>query len=142
MVGILFIARYYFKGIPTFSWCYPFHYAPLVSDLYTYCKDSDLKFEFNIDRPLSMYESLLGIFPPSSFHLLPSSVREGLKNKLLMDVDFLEDFEVDLDGCQQEYEGKCILPIVGYDKLKYLFSMVKLTQDEERKNSIGNIYKF
>lgn len=142
MVGILFIARYYFKGIPTFSWCYPFHYAPLVSDLYTYCKDSDLKFEFNIDRPLSMYESLLGIFPPSSFHLLPSSVREGLKNKLLMDVDFLEDFEVDLDGCQQEYEGKCILPIVGYDKLKYLFSMVKLTQEEERKNSIGNIYKF
>lgn len=142
MIGILFIARYYFKGIPTFSWCYPFHYAPLISDLYTYCKDSDLKFEFNIDRPLSMYESLLGIFPPSSFHLLPSSIRDCLKNKLLMDVDFLEDFEVDLDGCQQEYEGKCILPIVGYDKLKYLFSMVKLTQEEERKNSIGNIYKF
>lgn len=142
MIGILFIARYYFKGIPTFSWCYPFHYAPLVSDLYTYCKDSDLKFEFNIDRPLSMYESLLGIFPPSSFHLLPSSVREGLKGKLLMDVDFLEDFEVDLDGCQQEYEGKCILPLVGYDKLKYLFSMVKLTEEEQRKNSIGNVYKF
>jgi 5'-3' exoribonuclease 2 len=142
MIGILFIARYYFKGIPTFSWCYPFHYAPLVSDLYTYCKDSDLKFEFNIDRPLSMYESLLGIFPPSSFHLLPSSVREGLKGKLLMDVDFLEEFDVDLDGCQQEYEGKCILPLVGYDKLKYLFSMVKLTEEEKRKNSIGNIYKF
>ncbi len=142
MLGILFIARYYFKGIPTFSWCYPFHYAPLVSDLYAYCKDADLNFNFNIDRPLSMYESLLGILPPSSFHLLPRSVREGLKDKLLMDVDFLEDFEVDLDGCQQEYEGKCILPNVGYDKLKYLFGMVKLSEEETKKNTIGTIYKF
>ena len=142
MLGILFISRYYFKGIPTFSWCYPFHYAPLVSDLYAYCKDADLKFDFNIDRPLSMYESLLGILPPSSFHLLPNSVREGLRDRLLMDVDFLEEFEVDLDGCQQEYEGKCILPIVGYDKLKKLFNMIELNEDEKRKNNIGNIYKF
>jgi len=142
MLGILFIARYYFKGIPTFSWCYPFHYAPLVSDLYTYCKDADLNFNFNVDRPLSMYESLLGILPPSSFHLLPHSVREGLRDKLLMDIDFLEEFEVDLDGCQQEYEAKCILPIVGYDKLKYLFSMVELTEEENKKNTIGSIYKF
>jgi len=142
MLGILFIARYYFKGIPTFSWCYPFHYAPLVSDLYSYCKDADLIFDFNIDRPLSMYESLLGILPPSSFHLLPNSVREGLRDRLLMDVDFLEEFVVDLDGCQQEYEGKCILPIVGYDKLKKLFNMIELNEDEKRKNNIGNIYKF
>ena len=142
MKTMLYICRYYFYGIPTFSWMYEYSYSPLLSDLYKYCSMSKLEYTFDIHRPLSKAESLLGILPLHSFYLLPQSVRETLENKLMMDSEFNCEVEVDLDGCIEEYEGKLILPSVSYEKIQYLFSLVKLTEGEKKKNEIGSVYKF
>ncbi len=140
--GVVFVMRYYFKNIPTFSWYYPNHYAPLLSDLYEKGKTKNLNYKFEVNYPLSMYESLLGILPPSSFFLLPNTIRQKLEIKIKLDSDFLEEFEIDLDGKQQEYEGICLLPFVSYDKLKKLFSEVELTEGEKLKNKMGANYRF
>lgn len=141
--GMVFVMRYYFTGIPSFSWFYPWHYAPLLSDLYHTASRLDFStLTFEPHLPLSMCESLVGILPPSSWGLLPTGIREQLQPKIRMDPDFLEDFEIDLDGKQQEYEGICLLPFVTYHKLKKMFSNVKMTEEEIEKNKMGNLYKF
>ena len=142
MKTMMYISRYYFIGIPTFSWMYEYSYSPLLSDLYKYCSMSKLEYMFDVHRPLSKVECLLGILPLQSFYLLPYSVRESLENKLVLDSEFNCEIEVDLDGCVNEYEGKLILPVVRYEKLQHLFSLITLTESEKKRNMVGSIYKF
>jgi len=82
MKTMIYIANYYFKNIPTFSWMYNWCYSPLLIDLYKYCERSKLEYTFEVHRPLSKFESLLGILPLKCFYLLPSSVKESLEDKL------------------------------------------------------------
>ena len=103
---------------------------------------SKLEYTFDINRPLSKAESLLGILPLHSFYLLPYSVREALENKVVLDSEFNCEVEVDMDGCINDYEGKLILPVVKYEKLQHLFSQVKLTDGEQKRNAVGSVYKF
>lgn len=148
IVGMIFVLRYYFKGIPTFDWCYKHHYAPFFSDLHETAKQmaneqQGIEFydiTFTPIKPLSIYESLVGILPPSSFNLLPENISEKIKEKIVLDADFIEEFEIDLDGKQQEYEGICVLPFVTYKKIKELFEGIKLTEQQKEKSKVGNIY--
>ena len=34
--GMTFVINYYLIGMPTYDWYYPYHYAPLLSDIYNY----------------------------------------------------------------------------------------------------------
>jgi len=129
IIGLLFVLRYYLKSIPTYSWNYPYHYAPLLTDLAKYSKDIDFDISFKVDHPLSIYESLFGILPFESFHLLPEEIREKLPVKLQLDENFITDFEVDLDGKMYDYEGICLLPFLSYDKIKSYFKNIKLSEE-------------
>ena len=147
MVGMIFVLRYYFKGIPTFDWCYQYHYAPFFSDIYIMANEmamEDSKEIFDIQftpiKPLTIYESLIGIFPPSSFNLIPENISEKIREKIVLDSDFIEDFDIDLDGKQQDYEAICLLPFVTYDKIKKIFKNVELTQEQKEKSEVGKIY--
>lgn len=32
--GLEFYCQYYYRGLPSWTWYYPFHYTPLLSDVY------------------------------------------------------------------------------------------------------------
>ena len=96
--------------------------------------------QFTPIKPLTIYESLIGIFPPSSFNLIPENISEKIREKIVLDSDFIEDFEIDLDGKQQEYEAICLLPFVTYEKIKKIFKNVELTQEQKEKSQVGKIY--
>jgi 5'-3' exonuclease len=125
--------RYYLKSIPTYSWTYPYHYAPLLTDLAKYSKDIDFDITFKVDPPLSIYESLFGILPFESFHLLPEEIREKMPVKIQLDENFITDFEIDLDGKMYDYEGICLLPFLSYDKIKCYFKNIKLSEERVDK---------
>jgi 5'-3' exoribonuclease 2 len=147
--GLFFVLKYYFVTIPTFSWYYPHHYAPFFSDLERAIKNKKddtgydyFHIEFKPVPPLNMYESLVGILPPRSFYLLPDNVREVINKKIILDADFVEEFEVDLEGKINEYEAICLLPFVSYDKLKRMAKKVEYTEEQKSKIEIGNVYEF
>jgi len=143
LLGMIFVLKYYFKSIPDFGWYYPYHYAPFFSDLTRVAEGFDFySVKFQPRRPLTMYESLVGIMPPSSFHLLPETLREELPKKIQLDADFLEEFEIDLDGKINDYEAILLLPFLSYEKIKKLTQNIKLTEEEEKKSKIGTILMF
>ena len=46
--GLEFYARYYFIGLPSWSWYYPYHYTPLLTDVYDYLSEN--KVNANLEK--------------------------------------------------------------------------------------------
>ena len=120
--GLHFVLTYYTIAIPSYAWFYEYHYAPFAIDIYNTIKKMEL-WEWNkiqeweYKPPLTLKQSLMGVIPPSSYKVLPEEIQSTmLKHK--DDPLFSEEFEVDLEGKQQDYEGICLLPNVTYTQLK------------------------
>lgn len=67
--GIQWVLRYYYSGVASWGWFYPYHYAPKMSDLVNITKFQDAKFE--LGKPFRPYEQLMGVLPTLSKKLLP-----------------------------------------------------------------------
>ena len=81
--GLEFYVTYYYLGCQSWSWFYPYHYAPLLTDVYEYIsnkklKDVKLKEKW---QPLDPFMALMIMVPQHSFGLLPPAIRETLLNK-------------------------------------------------------------
>eukprot|EP00760_Papus_ankaliazontas_P028308 PhM_4_TR3631/c0_g1_i1/m.27726/K12618/XRN1, SEP1, KEM1; 5'-3' exoribonuclease 1 len=79
--GLMWTMKYYYVGCPSWTWCFPYHCAPFVSDLLEAFKNTDINgFNQKIDEdgPLTVVEQLLYICPPVSARLLPAPFRSLL----------------------------------------------------------------
>ncbi len=126
--GMNFVISYYSKEIPTFDWFYPYHYAPLFVDLYSYVqKYTKLFFKFNFKPALHLTESLVSVLHPKSFNLLPTQVKDHVIAKTAIDMyNYPETFDVDLEGKINDYEGVVLVPMVPYEKIRLLLRKFKL----------------
>ena len=144
--GLLFIIRYYIDGIPDWYWYYPYNFSPFLVDLASYIDDFDNEMKFNLHSPLTPFEQLLAVIPPDSKNILPPSIRV-LYEKDSPIIDFFpDDFEIDLDGKKQEWEGRPILPVIDVHRLIEAYKTVKntLTDEEKKRNYRGKniLYNF
>ena len=71
--GLAWVMRYYFDGVASWRWFYPFHYAPCASDLVQLRDYSGGSFE--LGAPFSPFEQLMAVLPPESGHALPPAYR-------------------------------------------------------------------
>jgi 5'-3' exonuclease len=119
--GVSFVMEYYSKCIPTFDWYYPYHYAPLFEDLYHFVLNSkEMSYSFVMKPPLTQVEALASVLHPRNFGQLPKPVSDFLTLRSKLDLNFPTEFEVDLEGKIQEYEGVILLPMIEYDHIKHL----------------------
>jgi 5'-3' exoribonuclease 1 len=56
--ALQWILKYYYQGCPSWSWFYPHHYAPYLSDLTNF---KHLQFMFQRGTPFKPFEQLLGM---------------------------------------------------------------------------------
>uniref|UniRef100_A0A673FXW9 5'-3' exoribonuclease 1 n=1 Tax=Sinocyclocheilus rhinocerous TaxID=307959 RepID=A0A673FXW9_9TELE len=108
--GIQWILHYYYHGVQSWSWYYPHHYAPFLSDVRNV---SSLTLTFDLGKPFMPFEQLLGVLPSASKDLLPQCYQHLMTSPGSPIVEcYPQDFKTDLNGKQQEWEAVVLIPFI------------------------------
>ncbi|XP_047139268.1 5'-3' exoribonuclease 1 isoform X1 [Hydra vulgaris] len=142
VIALQWISHYYFNGLQSWSWYYPYHYSPYISDVANF----ELKeINFEMGHPFLPFEQLLAVLPAASRKLLP----EAYQSLMIMDnspiIDFYPpDFRTDLNGKQQDWEGVVLIPFIDETRLLKAVreNCSRLTEEEKQRNSFGCSYKY
>uniref|UniRef100_T1JKJ5 Uncharacterized protein n=1 Tax=Strigamia maritima TaxID=126957 RepID=T1JKJ5_STRMM len=114
--------HYYYNGVCSWSWYYPHHYAPYISDVE---KFSHLTLEFELGTPFLPFQQLLAVLPAASRKLLPVPYQSLMctENSPLIEYYPL-DFKTDLNGKLQEWEAVVLIPFIKEVKYFYFLKIL------------------
>lgn len=125
--------EYYFRGVASWDWYYPAHYAPFASDMKNQC---DIDITFEKDKPKTPFFQLMAVMPLGSSEFLP----EGLR-KLMHSQEFApfypHVFKIDQNHKRFDWEGVVNIPFLVSGKLdEALLSNLdpELTEVEKARN--------
>lgn len=135
--GLQWVYGYYYRGVCSWDWYYPFHYAPFASDLN---QVDQFKAVFSLGRPFLPMEQLMSVLPGRSAHCLPPACARLMRTKKSPIADFYPlDFPEDPNGQRYQWQWVALLPFI--DETRLLEQVRKLegtfTNEEKRRNSLG-----
>ncbi|XP_055638720.1 5'-3' exoribonuclease 1 [Toxorhynchites rutilus septentrionalis] len=136
--------EYYYRGVPSWGWFYPHHYAPFISDVQDF---KDLVIDFELGRPFLPFQQLLSVLPiaskdhiPSAYHCLMIDPNSPVKSF------YPEEFSTDLNGKQQQWEAVVLIPFINEKKLLEAMEPCDafLTDEEKQRNvhSAMKLYQY
>lgn len=140
--GLAWVMKYYYAGCPSWSWYYPFHYAPMASDLGNLDR---YKISFDLSEPFKPIGQLMGVLPAKSAHALPEPCQELMINPLSPIIDFYpDDFPLDLNGKKALWQAVALLPWIDETRLLHELKKVEpqFNGEEQDRNSLGVDYLF
>ncbi|THH33760.1 hypothetical protein EUX98_g365 [Antrodiella citrinella] len=142
--GMAWVLQYYYQGTPSWTWYYPYHFAPFAAD-FDDVKSMDIK--FTLGQPFKPFEQLMGVFPAASRQHIPAVFHNLMTDEDSSIIDFYPTtFQIDMNGKKMVWQGVALLPFI--DEIRLLGAMGpeyhKLTDEEKRRNEWGNdvIYAF
>ncbi|XWS73849.1 hypothetical protein CRYUN_Cryun02cG0164500 [Craigia yunnanensis] len=133
--GLLWVLLYYFSGVPSWSWFYPYHYGPFASDLKGL---SQVRVNFQKDHPFKPFYQLMSVLPPRSAHALPTPYAKLITDMDSRIIDFYPtDFGIDTDGKRYAWQGICKLPFIDEERLIVETRRVEkeLTPEDSKRNA-------
>lgn len=135
--GLAWVLLYYFQGCPSWTWYYPYHYAPFAADFVDLDK---MTLSFEEGTPFKPYEQLMGVLPAASNHAIPEVFRNLMTHEDSDILDFYpEEFPIDLNGKKFAWQGVALLPFI--DEKRLLKAMAEkyplLSPEDAARNERG-----
>ena len=134
--------HYYYNGCVSWSWYYPHHYAPYISDIKGF---TDMDLNFDLGEPFHPYEQLLAVLPAASKQLLPTAFQRLVDDANSPLIEYYpQDFELDLNGKQQSWEAVVLIPFIDEKQLlgAARSRSGQLSKRERKNNTHGPHYLF
>lgn len=143
IIGIQWVLKYYYDGVASWNWFYPYHYAPKITDLKDIERVAD--YQFTLSQPFKPFEQLMGVLPSLSRKLLPTAYQDLMTDPFSPIIDFYpHTFELDKNGKKQEWEAIVRIPFI--DEQRLLAAMktreYRLTREEQQRTQFGNSYVY
>lgn len=138
VTGLQWVFAYYYKGVPSWKWYYPEHYAPFASDLVDVAQ---FKASFTLGSPFTPLQQLMGVLPPYSAHALPPACAALMKDpKSSVAKYYPTDFAMDPNGKKMTWQWLVLLPFIKESELVKALDSVSdtFTEEEKRRNTLGN----
>ena len=105
--GLSWVLAYYYTGCPSWTWYYPYHFAPFASD-FTDLASMDIKFESG--KPFKPFQQLMGVFPAASRVHIPQAFHGLMTEQDSEIIDFYpEEFDIDMNGKKASHKSRCDL---------------------------------
>ncbi|XP_077990094.1 5'-3' exoribonuclease 1-like [Glandiceps talaboti] len=137
VTAIQWILHYYYNGVQSWSWFYPHHYAPFMSDVRGF---SECTINYSIGQPFKPFQQLLGVLPAASRELLPKPYQSLMimDNSAIIEY-YPVDFKTDLNGKQQDWEAVVLIPFIDEEHLLAAMKPLNnlLTDEEKKRNCHG-----
>ncbi|WJX50004.1 hypothetical protein P8452_36370 [Trifolium repens] len=134
--GLLWVLQYYFSGVASWTWFYPYHYGPFASDLKGM---GQVRVNFEKGVPFLPFDQLLSVLPQRSSYALPKAYAQLMLDEESKIFDlFPQNFEVDIEGKRFMWQGICKLPYMDEKRLlaETRELMEGLTETETKRNSV------
>ena len=132
--------HYYYNGCMSWSWYYPHHFSPWITDIKGF---SNMTIEFEMSKPFLPFEQLLAVLPAASKNLVPPALQWLMTSNESEIIDYYPpDFEQDLNGKQQDWEAVVLIPFIDEKRLLAAMGPLypKLTVEEAERNVHGPMY--
>ncbi|KAJ9516662.1 hypothetical protein QJQ45_015162, partial [Haematococcus lacustris] len=141
--GLHWVLEYYYRGVASWNWYYPYYFAPMASDM---VQLDTVEVSFTQGTAFRPYEQLLGVLPAASCALLPGPYQHLMTNPASPIIDFYPtQFEIDSEGKRAAWEGVVKVPFVDEERLLAAARSVgpsQLSSDELARNELGGILVF
>ncbi|AJR80395.1 Xrn1p [Saccharomyces cerevisiae YJM428] len=142
--GLQWVLYYYYRGCPSWSWYYPHHYAPRISDL---AKGLDQDIEFDLSKPFTPFQQLMAVLPERSKNLIPPAFRPLMYDEQSPIHDFYPaEVQLDKNGKTADWEAVVLISFVDEKRLIEAMQpyLCKLSPEEKTRNQFGKdlIYSF
>lgn len=116
---LYWVWEYYVNGIPSWSWFYKYHHAPILSDISFALNRNGIKTnKFLKGTPLPADIQLLCVLPPQSFHLLKKEHSLKLEKNRYYPLEFGED-------CLHKKKRWQTIPNIPFIDVDVLISVIK-----------------
>ncbi|KAA8497424.1 5'-3' exoribonuclease 1 [Porphyridium purpureum] len=139
--GIQWVLSYYFEGVISWRWFYPYHYAPWASDLVGLASLAK-QISFPEGPPFLPLQQLLSVLPAASAWCLPKPYQNLITDPSSPLADFFPaSFAIDMNGKKNTWEAVVLLPFIDEQRLvqatEGIDAHAGLTEAERARNMMG-----
>jgi 5'-3' exonuclease len=113
--GLVWVMRYYYRGCASWSWFYPFHFAPCACDMIGM---RECVVDFELGEPFSPIEQLLAVQPASGRHMLPPEFHPLMAADSPISDFYPTSFKYDTDGKHLKWLWVPLINFVDENRLK------------------------